>query len=384
MSAESLARQAEQLLGDGEVDERRVDVAVPEVGGEVGQPALRVDPLPVPLEHAVNDERVTQVVDAWSAPTNIRLETGRVNDAAQELLGSDVRVTAPLVAEQGRIGTLRESGLLTGREIGREGRHHRGSHRQAPRLEELGLANLKRTLVEPEIAQLESNDLAHPQAHAVAEDEHGVERQWTKRCVGRRELAGRAKQSTDLIRRIDVRATTLAEHGLLQHPIEYRRSRSRRVDPLQGSRQRPSNTDVLVLHRWRAWLCGIGVHQSIKRLDFSLRPPLRKAIEPQQRLLVALVSERAHALDVIAQRRTDAAAVTRQWSQARQPDLGILAEQGGHDRARPSWPAGQTNLSKRVDVQMARDHQPIEEGVDDLRAPNDEGPRRGGVSRSQP
>jgi hypothetical protein len=56
--AESLARQAEQLLSDGEIDERRVDVAVPEVGGEVGQPALWVDPVPVPLKHAVDDERV--------------------------------------------------------------------------------------------------------------------------------------------------------------------------------------------------------------------------------------------------------------------------------------------------------------------------------------
>lgn len=185
MSAESLARKAEQLLGDGEVDERRVDVAVPEVGGEVGQPALRVDPLPVPLEHAVNHEGVAQVVDAWSAPTGVGLEAGRVNDAAQELLGGDVRVAAPLVAEQGRVGTLRESGRLTGGEIGREGSHHRGPNRQTTRLKELGLADLKRTLVEPEIAQLESNDLAHPQADAVAEDEHGVERQRTKWCVGR-------------------------------------------------------------------------------------------------------------------------------------------------------------------------------------------------------
>lgn len=120
VNAETLARQAEQLLGDGEVDKRRVDVAVPEIGGEVGQPALRVDPFPVPLEHAVNDEGVAQIVDAWSAPTNVRLEAGRVDDAAQELLGGDVRVAAPLVAEHGRVRTLRKASRLTGREIGPE------------------------------------------------------------------------------------------------------------------------------------------------------------------------------------------------------------------------------------------------------------------------
>lgn len=82
MRAETFARQTEQLLGDGQIDERRVDVAVPEIGGEVGQPALRVDPQPVPLEHAVDDERVPQVVDARPATSRLRLEAGGADDAA--------------------------------------------------------------------------------------------------------------------------------------------------------------------------------------------------------------------------------------------------------------------------------------------------------------
>lgn len=82
MRAKSLARQAEQLLSDGEIDERRVDVAVPEVGGEVGQTALWVDPLLVPLKHAVDDERVAQVVDARPATASLRLEAGGADDAA--------------------------------------------------------------------------------------------------------------------------------------------------------------------------------------------------------------------------------------------------------------------------------------------------------------
>ncbi len=183
MNAEAFARQIEQLPSNREIDERRVDVAVPEVGREVGQPTLRVDPFAVPLDHAVNDEGVAQVVDTWSAPADIRLEASRVDDAAQELLGGDVRVPATLVREQGAVGGRRQSGMLTRSEIAPEGRHNGRANRQATRLEELGLANLQRTFIEPEVSELESSDLAHPQPDAVAEDEHGVERRRTKWSV---------------------------------------------------------------------------------------------------------------------------------------------------------------------------------------------------------
>jgi hypothetical protein len=49
--AEAFVRQAEQLLGDGQIDECGMDAAVTEVGREVRELALGVDPLPVPLEH---------------------------------------------------------------------------------------------------------------------------------------------------------------------------------------------------------------------------------------------------------------------------------------------------------------------------------------------
>jgi len=155
---------------------------------------------------------------------------------------------------------------------------------------------------------LQANDLAHPQAGAVAEDELGVERRRTKRCVRRGKLAGRAEQSPDLLGRIDVQAAVLAEHRLLQHPIERRRSRCTRVDLMQGSRQGPSDPDVLVLNCRRARLGGVGMHQSVKRLGFGPGPLLRKAVEAQERLLIALVPERAHSVDVVTQRRTEAAA----------------------------------------------------------------------------
>lgn len=173
---EALVGETEQLLGDREVDQGRVDVTVTEVGREVGQPALRVDALPVPLEHPMDDEGVAQVVDARATAASFRLEACRADHTAQQLLGGDVRVAALLVAEQMRIGMLRQAGVGPLDQVALQRGYDRGSQRQATRLEELGLANLERTLVEPEVAQLQTNDLAHPQPGAVAEDEHGVER----------------------------------------------------------------------------------------------------------------------------------------------------------------------------------------------------------------
>ena len=89
------------------------------------------------------------------------------------------------------------------------------------------------------------------------------------------------------------------------------------------------------------------MHQFIKRLAFSLGPLLCEPVEAQEPILVAPEPERAHAVDVIPQGRTDAAAVAWQWLQARQCAYGILAQQGGHDRRVPV--AGRlAKLGKRV------------------------------------
>ena len=49
----------QQLLGDGQIDERRMNVPVTEVGGKIGQAVLRINSLTVPSGQAVNNESVT-------------------------------------------------------------------------------------------------------------------------------------------------------------------------------------------------------------------------------------------------------------------------------------------------------------------------------------
>ena len=73
----------QQLLGDGQIDERRMNVPVTEVGGKIGQAALRINSLTVPSGYAVNNESVPQVVNARPTPTGPSVQPGSTNDMAE-------------------------------------------------------------------------------------------------------------------------------------------------------------------------------------------------------------------------------------------------------------------------------------------------------------
>src|SRR5689334_21722914 len=62
VAPETLARLLQQFLGDGEVDQGRVDVLVPEIGGQVGEPMLRIDAGSIPRQHAMDHKGVTKVM----------------------------------------------------------------------------------------------------------------------------------------------------------------------------------------------------------------------------------------------------------------------------------------------------------------------------------
>ena len=57
-SSEPLVCVLKQFLRNREIDQRRVNVAVPEIGGEIRQPRLRVDPLLIPHRHSMDYEGV--------------------------------------------------------------------------------------------------------------------------------------------------------------------------------------------------------------------------------------------------------------------------------------------------------------------------------------
>ena len=57
-SSEAPVRFLQQFLGDRQVDQGRVDIAMTKIGSQMRQTALRIDALVIPLRHPMDDEGV--------------------------------------------------------------------------------------------------------------------------------------------------------------------------------------------------------------------------------------------------------------------------------------------------------------------------------------
>src|SRR5450756_739582 len=97
-----------EFLGDRDVNQRRVDIAVPQICREEWKLVLRIDAGAVPFENAVHHKRVTQVVDARASLAFRRLESGTPQDV-DKATGDGVRRVARIaliVPEQARFRAL--------------------------------------------------------------------------------------------------------------------------------------------------------------------------------------------------------------------------------------------------------------------------------------
>jgi hypothetical protein len=74
--SEALAGLLQEVLSDGDVDQRRVDIAVPEIGRQERKFVLRIDARAVPFENAVHHKRVAEVVDTRTGFALRRLDPG--------------------------------------------------------------------------------------------------------------------------------------------------------------------------------------------------------------------------------------------------------------------------------------------------------------------
>jgi len=70
----SLAGLLKQVLGNGEVHQRRMDVFVAEIRGQIRKARLRIDAFAVPGEHTAGDEGMTKFVYAGTHASWSRFE----------------------------------------------------------------------------------------------------------------------------------------------------------------------------------------------------------------------------------------------------------------------------------------------------------------------
>ena len=181
----------QKLLRDRQINQRRMDVLVAEVRGQVWQHGLGVDSCPIPFRHSVNDECVAKVVDAWAcAAARTRwFYASAPQDASQQTLHRYPRVSAPslLMPKQRRVVVGGATGFLPRVHVGPKRSKGAGRERQVPGLEEFRFPDLDHSLVDPNVSDPESRNLSQAQPGAVCQHQHRMQAAGTERCARRRE-----------------------------------------------------------------------------------------------------------------------------------------------------------------------------------------------------
>src|SRR5260370_11061517 len=145
----------QDFLGDRDVNQRRVDIAVTQICREEWKLILRIDAGAVPLENAVHHERMTQVVDSRASLAFRRLNSGTPQDVDEAPCDAMRRVAriALIVPEQARFGALWHLRLASRLQIFPQLRQRTVGQRQDPRFDELRLPECNRADRNVEVAQ---------------------------------------------------------------------------------------------------------------------------------------------------------------------------------------------------------------------------------------
>ena len=121
--SETLVGVLKQFLRNGEINQRGMNVAVTEIGGQIRQPGLRVDPLLVPLSHPMDDKGVAQIVNAGAGAAAGALQSDHSNQPVEMCPRGDITIAALRMPEQRRVGLGRRACFRAGIEIIAQGGH---------------------------------------------------------------------------------------------------------------------------------------------------------------------------------------------------------------------------------------------------------------------
>ena len=136
---ELIIGQMQKLLRDCQINQRRMDVFMAEIRGQIWEHGLGVDACPIPFGHSVNHECVAKVMDAWA---NAAARTGWFYSSAtqhtsQQTLHCYPRVSAPslLMPEQRRVAVGRATVFLPCVHVGLKGSKGARREREVPGLQ---------------------------------------------------------------------------------------------------------------------------------------------------------------------------------------------------------------------------------------------------------
>src|SRR5216684_451206 len=182
-AAEALPCPVGKVLRHPDLDERRMDIAVPEVGREELQPFLWIDAGAIPFKNAVHHERVTQVMNARPGLASWRLKAGSpqyVDEQPSDTLGG-VAHSVLVMPEQARLRILRRPSPPPRFQVFTKRCDDACGQRQDPGLEELGLADGDRADLQIDVAKAQARALAYAQSGAIADGQHRIQSERAER-----------------------------------------------------------------------------------------------------------------------------------------------------------------------------------------------------------
>lgn len=189
----------------GEVDLGAAKVDVPHVGGEPGEENLNIGPLPVPLHHPVDGERVPEVVNP-----NVERILGRFGNARD--LASPAERVMNAVPRKEAADPRREEWRVPRRvrcsdpgKVLLKGAYEARPDWDETRFEELGVPHREQPFAKIQILPSQSHPLSGAQARRVDGEQKGAEHLGgDESCRQARRLRG-VQKPPDLLFRVDVR-----------------------------------------------------------------------------------------------------------------------------------------------------------------------------------
>jgi len=182
-------------------------MCVPQVNGQLRQPALHLNPLLVPRNETVNRESVSQIMDArlaaFAAGT---MDSSLLPDSSEDVLeGVPVDGLSSTPREERRTAILRVANFLTAHEVAEGRLRQLWSQGHEARFEEFGLANRYQRLGKVQVRQGQSERFPKAQAGSIEKEQHHADHERIEAATMFLIREGAGNQLVQLFSCVDVR-----------------------------------------------------------------------------------------------------------------------------------------------------------------------------------
>src|SRR5438132_12965271 len=172
------------------------------------------------------------------------------------------------MAKKRRIGSTGNPRFLSRLQVALQYGHRSSGQWQPTGLEELGVADIERMFIQPNISHTEMHDLTDAQSRAVSQHEDRVQRQRPQECVRRWKTKRSGKEPLDLFWKNDLGMTASSLRFAFHHTVLLD-GPERRIHPSQRLRQHPTDLQPFDMSGRCGGQCYVLLHQHLERLSLG-------------------------------------------------------------------------------------------------------------------